>query len=490
MHSPALVPSREAGGKILLVDDDRDLVEILSLRLHLAGFTPVTAFSPTAAMECFEGDRPDVVLLDVGLGPWSGLELLDELRKRSQVPILMLAGCASESIEARSFELGADDYLQKPISARSLIARIRAALSRYQRAQEQPAVHLQLTAALRKLVQVHDRALADGGMDAPSGDEGLALAAHGLLEPLTIIKSVAQLHRAQSVEAGTLDADPIVQALTLIEANASKMACQLVELLSGTRLEIGQVLAREQHARAEAEAAVRLRDEFLVVAAHELKTPLTSLLASTQLWCRRLNSEPSLEPDIQRWLLHIIAEQAQRLNRLVSQLLDVSRIQFGKLVLELQETDLASLVASTATLIQTRTGCDQIVIHAASPVIAWVDPLRIEQVVVNLIDNAVKFSPDGGQIDVDVSATEAGLVRLAVRDHGIGVPADKRERIFDRFHQAHASEHRSGLGLGLHISREIVELHGGYIAAEFPCAGGTRFVVLLPSGVTTREAAT
>jgi signal transduction histidine kinase len=244
-----------------------------------------------------------------------------------------------------------------------------------------------------------------------------------------------------------------------------------------------RLLAREQKARAEAEAAIRVRDDFLIVAAHELKTPITSLLASTQLLCRQLDREARSEPDPYRHRLQIIEEQARRLARLVSQLLDVSRVQSGKLALELHEVDLASLVTAAVAGVQASTGWKQMVVHAPSPVLACVDRLRIEQVVINLMDNAVKFSPGGGEIEVDVSVPEAGLIRLAVRDHGIGIPPDKRERIFDRFHQAHANDHRSGLGLGLHISHEIVALHGGQIAAEFPPEGGTRFVVVLPAGM-------
>ena len=91
----------------------------------------------------------------------------------------------------------------------------------------------------------------------------------------------------------------------------------------------------------------------------------------------------------------------------------------------------------------------------------------MEQVVTNLLDNAIKFSPSGGTIEVEVSAPTPDTVRLAVSDPGIGIPPDRRARIFQRFYQAHADDHRSGMGLGLYISRQIVELHGGHIAADF-----------------------
>jgi signal transduction histidine kinase len=123
------------------------------------------------------------------------------------------------------------------------------------------------------------------------------------------------------------------------------------------------------------------------------------------------------------------------------------------------------------------------VLCAPEQVSATVDPVRIEQVVGNLLDNAIKFSPDGGRIEVEVSTPAAETVRLAVRDHGIGIPRSRRQELFSRYYQAHAESHRSGLGLGLYISRCIVELHGGKIGVEFPADVGSRFVIDLPAGV-------
>jgi signal transduction histidine kinase len=106
----------------------------------------------------------------------------------------------------------------------------------------------------------------------------------------------------------------------------------------------------------------------------------------------------------------------------------------------------------------------------------------LEQVVTNLIDNAVKYSPDGGSVDVEVTITDAETFSLTVRDHGIGVPPEHRPYIFDRFYRAHANQYYGGMGLGLYITSQIVHLHGGRIEAEFPADGGTRFVVRLPFG--------
>jgi signal transduction histidine kinase len=132
---------------------------------------------------------------------------------------------------------------------------------------------------------------------------------------------------------------------------------------------------------------------------------------------------------------------------------------------------------------QTLTEQHQILLHAPDLLPATLDPLRFEQVVVNLFDNAIKFSPQGGQIDVELDRQSLDTIRFAVRDHGLGIAPEHRAHLFERFYRAHGNDHRSGMGLGLYITQQIVEMHGGRIEAEFPPDGGTRFVVELPAEI-------
>lgn len=249
---------------------------------------------------------------------------------------------------------------------------------------------------------------------------------------------------------------------------------------------------------AEAQAAIRARDDFLAVAAHELKTPATTLRGFAQVTLRRLDRDETLDPQRVRTAMNAIDQQTARLSRLTEQLLDISRIEAGKLELDLEVTDVLALVQSAVESARTRTDRHTLVVEAPpAPVIAHLDSLRMEQVLANLLENAIKYSPAGGQIEVRLaSATRNGeahgeqatrtahgrQMRLTVRDYGLGIPLEKRERIFDRFFQAHTEGHYSGLGLGLYISKQIVEMHGGAITAEFPSDGGTQFVVDLPIG--------
>jgi signal transduction histidine kinase len=169
------------------------------------------------------------------------------------------------------------------------------------------------------------------------------------------------------------------------------------------------------------------------------------------------------------------------LSRLVTQLLETVRIQADRLELDRTNTNVTNLIQDVVEHMRPRTGSHNVVLHAPQDVHADIDPLRFEQVVTNLLDNAIKFSPGGEPIQVAVEPSAHGGVRVTVRDHGIGVPPEHRAHLFERFFQAHSTDHRSGMGLGLYITRQIVELHGGHIEVEFPPDGGTRFVVEIPA---------
>ena len=238
------------------------------------------------------------------------------------------------------------------------------------------------------------------------------------------------------------------------------------------------------HARlyGEARAATRMRDEFISIASHELRTPLTTLQAHAQLALRRFEREDGLDPSRVIATLETINVQSDKLSRLIGQLLDISRLEAGKLSLEREPTDLRRLAEAVAAGAQARTSRHQLTVRGSTGLEALVDPLRLEQALTNLLDNAIKYSPDGGAVEVELSRSPDGLAEIAVRDHGIGIPPDRRSQIFERFYQAHRPGHARGMGLGLYVSRQIVELHGGQLAAEFPEDGGSRFIVRLPMG--------
>ena len=233
----------------------------------------------------------------------------------------------------------------------------------------------------------------------------------------------------------------------------------------------------------EAREAISVRDEFLSVAAHELKTPLTSLRGYAQFLGREFERRGQPNPERVQRAASTIQMQSDKLTRLISQLLDVSRIQSGKLAIERKPSDLSQLVRDVVSAARGQLRGHTLEIETPETAQALVDPLRVEQVLTNLIDNAIKYSPEGGPISVRLSRTD-GCFEVAVRDRGVGVAPEHRAHIFDRFYQAQAGgplTSMAGMGLGLYISRQIVELHGGTIRANFPDDGGTEFVVTLPA---------
>jgi PAS domain S-box-containing protein len=233
--------------------------------------------------------------------------------------------------------------------------------------------------------------------------------------------------------------------------------------------------------------AVNDREEFLSVAAHELKTPLTGLKGFVQLLSRQLDKTGQIDPERLSRSLKAINEQTNKLSQLVSDLLDVTRIEGGRLSIEPHPTNLVKLVQDVLALVQASTNPakHQLLLKAPAEGELWanVDPLRFEQVVLNLVDNAVKYSPNGGTVEVELASPLAtsGQVRLAVTDQGIGIAPEQRKHIFDRFYRIQNGS-LTGLGLGLYITRQIVELHGGRIEVESPPQpepGGTKFVIYL-----------
>jgi signal transduction histidine kinase len=230
-------------------------------------------------------------------------------------------------------------------------------------------------------------------------------------------------------------------------------------------------------------AEVRGREDFLAVASHELRTPVTSLRGFAQLLLRQLRRHGAVDPERLTAALSRIEEQSGRLARLVGQLLDVSGMDGRGLRLERRRVDVAGLVRRTAADVQADAGRHHITVHAPPHVEARVDPARFEHVLLSLLSHAVRASVEGGEVEVELTPPHDGdQLQLTVTDHGPDVPVEAQERLFDRY-AARAQEggQVGWMGLWLDVSRQIVELHGGTLVAEFPAGGGTRLTVSLPS---------
>jgi signal transduction histidine kinase len=234
-----------------------------------------------------------------------------------------------------------------------------------------------------------------------------------------------------------------------------------------------------------ARAAVRVREDFLSVAGHELRTPLTSLKLQLQLL------ERSRPPHLSAPRLQTMGRQVERLESLVASLLDVGRLSEGRLSLELGEVELGALtreVLERLADVFERAGC-AVHLEAPEPVRGQWDAQRLDQVLVNLLTNAAKY---GASRPVHVRVEEAGaFARLTVRDEGIGIPPEALPRLFGRFERAVSDKQYGGLGLGLYISRQLVEAMGGRVRVDSRLDEGSTFTVELPlePASTSREVA-
>lgn len=241
--------------------------------------------------------------------------------------------------------------------------------------------------------------------------------------------------------------------------------------------------ARLDRERAEAEASLRARDETLATISHDLRTPLTSIRGTAQLLRRRLGRGVPLDPSELAERLSRIEEHTVQMAQMIDDLLDVARLQAGRpLDLRREPCDLVALVRKTAADVQRTTHRHRLVVSVADEtVVGEMDRGRLERVLLNLLTNAVKYSPDGGEIMLTVAREADGWGIVEVRDHGIGVPPADLPRIFERFYRAsNVGEQLVGTGLGLAGALQLVELHGGDIRATSELGSGTTFTVRLP----------
>lgn len=239
-----------------------------------------------------------------------------------------------------------------------------------------------------------------------------------------------------------------------------------------------EILVKEiTQRKSELERALNLRKEFISLASHELNTPLTSLKLITQMVKLRLSKGGSLDTSIINRLLETYDQQVKRLTRIVGDMLDISKMESGKLELEKNLVDLDKLIKDVVDFSSSGSPCP-ITYKSNGPVWGEMDGFRIEQVVLNLITNAIKYG-QSNPVEIRLSK-EHGEAIITVKDQGIGIPEDSRDRIFNRFERAVTSYQFQGLGLGLYIAKEIVQGHDGTIEVHSEPGRGSEFKVHLP----------
>jgi signal transduction histidine kinase len=293
---------------------------------------------------------------------------------------------------------------------------------------------------------------------------------------------------------------PLNVAAIVIAATA--ISIFVLMRLVGILRALERLRERERSARADAEQAQmllamqndqlveadKLKDEFVALISHDLRTPLTSIIGYVELSLEDV--EPPLDEE-RRGYLQIVSRSSERLLRLVDDLLFVARLQAGRLILERSQLDLSTIAAQAAQEARPRAETKELELEfiGGSPVMIEGDKGRLFQLLDNLISNAIKFTPEGGRVEVRAVPAN-GVAVLEVSDTGIGLGPDESELVFDRFFRSSrvVAQQVPGTGLGLFIARAIVEAHAGTIAASTREGGGTTFHVELPARVMPKPA--
>ena len=293
--------------------------------------------------------------------------------------------------------------------------------------------------------------------------------------------------------AGVPGADMTLRAIRSIETLRNvtllERPIRLAAVLSTVRAalrsrkrqyEVRDLLVALHRARSEAESANRLKDEFLATLSHELRTPLNAILGWTSMLTRG-----QIDGDRLPRVFEVLDRNAQSQAQLIADVLDVSRIITGKLLLQPTVVDLRDIVARAIDAVRPAAVAKNIrlTLHEMADGVVTGDPERLQQIFWNLLSNAVKFTPPAGFVRVDITRDDE-IITVAVVDSGVGIPAEFAPFVFDRFRQADQTTTRSfgGLGLGLSIVKHLTELHGGTVTASSPGIGqGARFEVRLPA---------
>jgi len=418
--------------RLLIVDDEESVTITMAAILEMDGYSVATALTGPAALEQIEKEVFDLVLTDLHLDDFDGMDVLAATRRRSPDTVgIVLTGYASLESAVKALREGAYDYMLKPADVEDLRATVARGIERRRLGQQLRERVSELEAANRTINELND-----------SLQERVARA------------TVDLQHRVRELD----------EAKREIQASYEKL-----------------------------QELDKLKSQFLSIASHELKTPITAMSGFVQIAVRRLrrridrakptDPEQATEDATLLEQLEVVNRQTTKLARLVDELLDVSRIESGRLEFRVADVDLAALAAEVVTRLEMV--ASEHVLNVSRDGERFVvrgDRDHLEQVLNNLVSNAIKYSPAGRRVDIRLGTGADGMVLLSVTDQGMGIRAAELESIFGLFYRSPDRDARDvgGMGLGLYISKEIVDRHGGRIWAESRIGEGTMFCVALP----------
>ena len=500
---PPVTAAASDQSTVLLVDDNRDMREYVT-RLLQSQFRVVCAQDGQCALDLLDtGLRPDLVLSDVMMPRLDGFGLLKAMRARpptENTPVIFLSARAGEEARIEGLDVGADDYLIKPFSARELTTRIdtHIRLSRLRRAAGE---HIKASEE-RLRIAIDEAGMATWDLDLRTGELRWSRSCYTLLglAPNESNQAISEMWRNRvhpedlaGVEiaiAKSRDTHSLYsQEYRIIRADTGVV--RWLRVLGRFLYDESAVPVRsvgvffDDTERKAAEIALREADQrkdiFLATLAHELRNPLAPIRNAAQML-----SSPKLGPEQLQWAQSVIQRQVKHMALLLDDLLDVARITQGKLDLKKQRITLNSIIDSAVEaarpLLDSKSHRLTVTLPS-EPVTLDADPLRLSQVIGNLLTNAAKYTDAGGHIMLTGRIVDGGL-SVSIKDNGIGIPAESLKGIFAMFFQVEGAGDRSegGLGIGLALVSGLVELHGGSVEAKSEGLGrGSEFVVQLPT---------
>lgn len=489
---------------VLVVNDDPVGRYATVRQLHAAGFPTVEAGSGAQALALAD-ESLSVVVLDIHLPDIDGLEVCRRLRAQPatfKLPVIHLtAAYLTDEDKVRGLDAGADAYLTHPVEPAVLISTIQALVrtreaedamrrseAKFRASYERAPVGIALVDQLDgQLLDVNPALLAllRRPRDDVAGRPLLDFVAADDLPVARAFLASLSVHEAQA-EFRLLDA---AGRVVPVEWSAAPQIEPGMDMLIATDISQRQMLAqqrqalldRERNARGAAEHHSRMKDDLIAVLSHELRTPLNAIMS----WAHVLQQQR--QPDVMARGLAAIERNVAIQARMISDILDMSRLNLGKLPLSRQWVDVGGVIAAAVSALQPslqNTGHHLRLDLQGEAALLHADSGRLQQVLWNLLGNAAKFSPAGSEIVLRLRAGPGG-VHIDVQDQGQGIAPDFLPYVFERFSQNDATTNRQhgGLGLGLAIVKNLVELHGGHVAVSSDGLGrGACFQIWLPGG--------